>query len=400
MTGKKNFLLVLITTLLISLCLLIKNNRLYDDEPGNFAQIKIFLDGKLAISPGYPQYPGFPFIIANLGLLTGQTGYSSLRLINFIFGLSAIFIFYKLAVLTNHRHSTIKTIQFIFLPILFPYIFLLYSENMSNLLVLSSLYLVLKKKYNASLFLSVLSVAIRQTNIIWLFFIYVYIFLDRNRGRITYKKIISHITKHWPFLIGILGFIAAVLLNHGIAMGNQSSVHPSFYFGLGNVYWSLLLFFFLFLPTNISNYSSITGILKKNHKLIFSVLLFILITSVTFTNSHPWNQYPEHLRNRILLFFTSSFTNKIMFFTIIAYSLLSLSLIKLKSKKFYFFYPFSFLALAPLWLIESRYSIIPIILFILFRREQKKTAELITCFLFAALSLYFYWIYLHQSFYL
>jgi len=100
----------------------------------------------------------------------------------------------------------------------------------------------------------------------------------------------------------------------------------------------------------------------------------------TFVNDHPynnnWSSY--YIRNKILIYFTSTVVLKTLFFIPIAYSILSISVTKLHRKSFYILYPTTLIYLFPSWLIEQRYYLIPFILFILFKKEESKFVEYLT----------------------
>ena len=108
----------------------------------------------------------------------------------------------------------------------------------------------------------------------------------------------------------------------------------------------------------------------------------------------------EHLRNRILLLYSSDLWKRTAFFIFISYTVLSLSTIKLIKKEYYLLYPFAFLSVFPFWLIESRYSLTAIILFMLFRKSGNRKLEYLILAIFAVFSLIFFKGYLNRDFYL
>ena len=176
-------------------------------------------------------------------------------------------------------------------------------------------------------------------------------------------------------------------------------MHPDFFISMGNIYWALFIFFCLFLPEVILNFKLIMTKISYKY-LFFPVLIFLIIATCTFTNSHPWNQNFDLLRNLLLIFFTDSFFTKLIFFIIIAFSVFAISLFPLAKNSYYILYPLSFFSLLPVWLIDSRYLILPFALFILFRRFKNIRIEYPTTVIFTILSLIFYWGYLKQIFYL
>ena len=111
-------------------------------------------------------------------------------------------------------------------------------------------------------------------------------------------------------------------------------------------------------------------------------------------NLFSFNQ-PDHIyypagtliiRNYLISWAFDSRWNRLFFFLPIAYSTLSLIVTPLKKKIYYLMYPLTFIFMLPLWLIEPRYSIIPIVMFILFRKTESRLVELSILSLFIILS--------------
>ncbi len=380
--------------------MLIKANPLYDDEPGNFMQVKFFLNGNYSMYAGYGKLPGYPLVLWLLSLLLNTKLLAYFRLINFCFTISSLIIFYLLAKRIDYRYRIIKTIQFAFFPVFFPYRFLLYSENLSTPLVLLSLYATYIRRYQLAAIAGLWSIFIRQSNIIWYLFTFLFIFIQNNNPKYSLIKYKRYISKQSFFLLGFIFIILFVVLNRGLVLGNQRNYQSNFSFNIGNLYWALLSFFFIFLPLNITNYSKIINYIKNKKVIFYIVMNLVLIALLIFSNNHPWNQYQEHLRNKVLLFFNSNIILKSISFILAGYSIFSLLVTKLHIKVPILFYTASFFSLIPIWLIESRYYFIPVFLFILFRKADSKLVEYLMTFIFIIFSLIFFEGYFHQKYYL
>lgn len=396
---KSRLLLLLITAVYLVLFLFIRYNPLYDDEPGNYDQLKLFVAGKIEYYKGYSQYPGYPALLAFFGKVFQRADIPYFRDVNFSFSLFGIVIFYLLAKKIDYQSSIIKTIQYSFLPIIFPYRFLLYSENLSDPLVLASIWATLSNRYLLSAVLGILAVSVRQQNIVWLLFSFTLHYFIKYQS-VNKTNFLEHLKKSWLFILGFIIFITVVIINGGIAMGNLKPYHPDFTIQMGNVWWMLWLIFLLFLPVHAINFRNVLLLVSSNRKILFFALTFTLTGFITFANLHPWNQTPDHLRNRILITVAKQPPVKLLFFLSVSFTVLSLYKSKFLSSKFYLLYPFALLSLLPIWLIESRYAFIPLTLFILFRRTTSISAELITISLFLLFSAFLYFGYLHQIFYL
>jgi len=227
--------------------------------------------------------------------------------------------------------------------------------------------------------MGILSLFIRQNNIVWLAFMCVFIHFEKYNFEFSVKIFQKSIRDYWIFIIGFILFIIFLIINKGVAIG-EKLMHPSFLFRTGNIFFMMFLFFFLFLPLNISNFQKIIQHIKKNKKFIIIIAIVFSIYMLTFVNDHPYNYYlPRYfIRNRILLYFNSTFVLKTLFFIPIAYSMFSISVTKLHRKSFYILYPTTLIFLLPSWLIEQRYYLIPFTLFILFKKEESKLVECLT----------------------
>lgn len=383
-------ILIILFILIISIIVfsLIKNKAPYADELIHYNTIKsIVKTGKI------PEYivmlPGYHLLMASLAKIFSSLSISSIRFFSLIINLFSIIIFYSISKKIHPDSARIKTLQYFFFPILFPFFFLIYTDMLSILLVLLSFLFITNRKYGIAGLILIASIIVRQNNIIWLFLFAIFIYLKEYSKKFSLDILKEYSVKIWSFILGFLAFSIFVYLNKSLVFIGEE-VHPSFTFHLGNIFFILFLFFFLFLPINISNIPKIIKLFQNNR--IFFILL--LLTAFTifilfFKNTHPYNQesYSWFLRNKILLFFNSNIYLKIIFFIPIAYSILSLITIKLYKKAYYLIYPATLLYLLPSWLIEQRYYLIPFILFILFRKKEHRVIEHSLLMIYIALSL-------------
>ena len=119
------------------------------------------------------------------------------------------------------------------------------------------------------------------------------------------------------------------------------------------------------------------------------LLAFFVLFLLTFRNTHPYNvDWTDYfIRNRLLVFFSQGLMHKILFFVPVALAFLYLCAARLKQTAFYALYPATVLYLAPSWLIEQRYYIPPVVLFLLFRERDEERIEWIMTVVWAAISL-------------
>lgn len=384
---QKNILIIFaIVSFALSAILIIGDKNLHSDESAHLDQINLFHKGQLTLNPILTTIPGYHLLIATLSETISQPSLAYYRLLTTLLSLISIIVFYITAKKIDSKNKENTLLQYIFLPILFPFFFLLYTDALSLTLVILSFLFVLNKKYDLSAIASLSSILVRQNNIVWSLFLFTLIYFQENR-KIKFKNIISHLKNNFIYLITFFLFAVFIILNKGIAIGDKQA-HPAGIFNLGNIYFILFIFAIIFLPFNLYKSKEIFKKINKNKKILVYILICLAFYLLTFKNTHPYNQsgYDFFLRNKILLFFTSSLLLKALFFIPIAYSCFSLSVTKLKNKNLYLLYPFTILYLLPSWLIEQRYYLIPFAFFILFAKRESKKEQYATIIYFIILS--------------
>jgi len=194
--------------------------------------------------------------------------------------------------------------------------------------------------------------------------------------------------------------VVFVVLNEGVAVGDREA-HSAFGFFLGNIYFCLFLTFFLFFPVFVSYRKVLCERLKEWETLLLLLGIFIVYL-LTFSTRHPYNQvdYTFFLRNKVLLFFSTTLAGKVLFFLPIAGSVLFFSEVVLCERPFFLLYPATFLFLLPVSLIEQRYYLIPFALFLAMREQRSGTAEVSMVLLSVMTALFFVYGITHRLFFL
>jgi alpha-1,2-glucosyltransferase len=390
--SKQNYFIVTLLFLFLVLALfLFWNTPLKVDEQDHYPQIISYVNGDYLKPYLISTLTTYHALLAVISKIAGIASIKFFRAVNLVFALAAILVFGITCEKLNRNSSIVTLLQFSFFPIVFPYFFLIYTDILSLLMVLTALFFLVKKKYEWSGLFSIFACFVRQDNIVWLSFFFTLAYIDAYGFKLKIKDVLRHFLKRWSFTTGIVLFIIFVFINKGIAIGDKS-MHPAFSFHLGNIYFFLFLFFFLLAPLHISNFRKIVLLINKHKLIIAGIALFYLLFILSFSNDHPFNtQWGNYfLRNAVLIFLNSSWLYKTVFFVFVMFSILSLCVTELKRKNFYLYYLFTFLFLIPSWLIEQRYYIIPFTLFLLFKKEDKKWVEISTLVLLVAVSGLFY----------
>ncbi len=370
------------------------------DEDNHLVQILNFIEKKGNVSDEISMLPGYHFIIASSLKVSGLQSKNAARVVSTFYSLLTIILFYILAKQFNSSRTAAKTLQCLFCPIVFPFLFLIYTDILSVFWVLLSLYFVRAGKYKLSGLAILAAIFIRQNNIIYSMFLVGFVYLERFGPAFKWKNIkeVFKLTRTHFVVYGL--FIIFVVLNKGFSTG-QKEFHPMLSIHADNIFFVLILFFFLFLPYHVQELKKSIAQLADQRTLIALSFLFIFYM-FAFQASHPWNQahltfnpadpallqrlYPL-LRNNMLAFIHSSILLKALFFIPVAFSILFLERNGRALVPHRLLYFFTLVYLVPMWLIEPRYYIIPVVLFILFKKENSRFVESVQVLYFVIITL-------------
>lgn len=369
----------------------LRDGEVAADEGLHGLQIVTVAGGKLEIAKGLTMLPGYHVVLVLLAGLTGARSSTAIRTLSVLVSLPVIPVFYLLMRQLNPRFAVVSTLQFAFLPILFPFLFLLYTDGFSLLLVLLSVLMMMRGRRRASAIIAILSVLVRQTNIICLVFVLGLAYLEDHGPTLSRERLTSFLRRHLLFVFALAGFGLFVVINGGVAVGDQSA-HP-LKFTLGNVYLFLFLYFFLALPLHLAACrEALAGL--RDMRVMGGALVLYAVFMLTFVNDHPYNQlhveafrYADDatfmgqapfLRNQLLHYATRSALTKSLFFIPVLLSCLLLLKTKLLQPRFLLIYPLLLLLLTPAWLIEQRYCLVPMALLLMARERSSPVLEYAT----------------------
>jgi len=338
-------------------------NMLMVDEHVHYWQIISFLTGDFKMNDKLTTLPGYHLMFALFGVIFHNGSVVFFRIISIFFASLTILMFSVVDNSVNGRTDYGKILFFTFLPILFPYYFLIYTDVFSMLLFLCSLYLGLKKHYQISAVLGILNMVVRQNTFFWFIFTFFLLFIT-HYPIINFQNLINYLKKSWAFAFGVILFILFIFLNHGIAIGDKE-MHPGATFHLSNVFFFMAITGVFIFPLKLEyikfNY------FKLHHYLII-IITFVLYW-FCFEATHPYNFLGDgfFLRNEFLSFILQNEITKGLFFIpILAALLLFFRLYQDNPRVFSLYFLFGTLSLIPSWLIEQRYYFIHLIILVIY----------------------------------
>ncbi len=384
LTTTQACLLVGAALALIVSFLLFSNNELRVDEQLHFAQIAMFAGGSWQVHPALTMLPGFHAIVAAMAVVTRRTDLPAIRFFVFVISLLTVASFFVLAGEEQPRQATTRTLQFAFLPILFPQFFLVYTDVASLLCVVLMLLAAQRRHYAIAGVCGLVSCAIRQNNIVWVGFACLWSYVDAYGWR--WIGIDRVIRTYWTFAVTAVAVAGFVVLNGGQAAIGDTRGHPLGPVHIGNIVYLAFIAFFMFLPLWCHYWRPTLARLRHPATWLILVAVFAVFW-FGFTNDHPYNreQGDFFLRNGILIAATSAPLMKLLFFVPVALTLLSLPSVP-QRRHIWLVYACTLMFLLPSWLIEQRYDLIPLTLFILYRNPASDVTEWLQTSLSVALS--------------
>lgn len=310
---------------------------LFSDEGFHAPQIWTYYSGGTEFAKSITVPPTYHYII---GFIVRQIGFyddNLLKLISLLVSLLTIPLFYKTISRYYPRESGVRTLQLFFLPLMFIYYFLIYTDIWALLLIVLNLHLALNKQYALSAMVGLFAICLRQDSIIWVGLSFLLICFEKDNNEFLVKpiEIIKNaFLKGWLYLIVFSAFVAFVIYNGGVAIGDKEN-HNSGLINFSNFYIFLILAWFLFLPLNIKLVPEIVEFLRNPWKATVFILGFLLYMG-TLSNPHGYNNsmFDYFLHNGMANILTTNILVKSLSYIISAWMLLSLIVMKLPEQRY------------------------------------------------------------------
>ncbi|MBE2204057.1 MAG: hypothetical protein IAE94_06955 [Chthoniobacterales bacterium] len=368
--------------------LMVKDAPLVADEGYHLPQISGFLSGNFEVSPHITVLPVYHAIMAGILKLIGAESVAEARLVTFLGSAASIWFFYLIVRRLWPEERYLRTAQFVFLPILFPMHFLIYTDTWALAFVLIALERGLAGRPWQSAAAITVAVLMRQPNLVWAGMIWILLVWKSDSLETTFEAIKSHWYRTTlPFVLVFAGFGGFILFNHGIAVGDRNQHEIGF--NPANLWFFGLCFFIFFLPTCVGTLLRFWKPLRKNP--IWAGAGFATGFSVFMATYHAAHQYNQaslwfYLRNRLLHWTSRIPAIKVLSFLPALIGLTSFVLGPLRERRFHVLIPVSLASIAVMPLIEQRYYLVAFSMFLAFRRLENRSMERINTAAYALCS--------------
>jgi alpha-1,2-glucosyltransferase len=354
---------------------------------------------------GHPEcvltLPTYHFLTAGLMKLLSWHSLLEARAANAFWAFSLLWLAFSWRQNDTRWFRWFKSLQLGFFPLLMPYFFLTYTDTLSLLVVLLSLYLHEGNWRKSSAFIHLISVAVRQTQIIWLMFCLVWDLRRFASDRETrfgsgQKFIVVLLRWIWPELV-VLAIFGAVVMWLGRLTVSSGLSHPSFVLRLENVWLFFALLPVLFLPYLLNSIPRLVERMRQEWlgmALVVAALGFLF--SFTWHVDHPFNNPGQFdvlfIHNWAVEAISQNLWLRISTFVAIILGIWLLIDWPFLKSEHRWFIPFGLLMLALHWLIETRYQL-PLLAFLLLqRRASSRSLELAQFFYQLVFSFAIFWL--------
>lgn len=355
----------------------------YSDEMFHVPQIQGFCHADFSLDSAITMLPGFHAVLALAGSALHDCSAPTLRTLNAALLVAVCFVALRILITLHSRVAIPRALALCFLPLLFPYGFVVYTDVLGLLVALWALLLWLQHRHVTAGLVASVAVLVRQTNIAMplLFVALAWLERDRHLGLIAQARALLRTC--WSSALGLAAFGAFVLYNGGIAVGDQS--RHALGVQVGNLYFALFL-----VPLTAAA-PGLFELWRRRTALRSWLFAATLVASYLvyrhyFKVEHEYNHQHHFLHNELLMRVARHKRTLNLFFAPIALGLAIMWTSSWSRAAFRVWLLLAAAMMVPESLIEPRYALLPIALFMLMRKDSSPSAERLGAALNAAMS--------------
>lgn len=377
--------------------------ELRGDEYAHFPQLDRFVHGDWRVMrDAMTTVPAYHALVALLMNAFGVEELGAARAISGVAGLFAIGGFVRLRRAVLGRDDWIGAAQFALLPLMAPFVFLIYTDVASLAAVLWAAEASVRARHGRAALLLVVALAMRQNNICWLA---LFVALAtwpalHERGVASLRTTLPPL---WPYVLPCAVFAAYWLWNGSISFSPvQAALHPDASLHVGNLYL-MLYCAALLLPLHVLGGLRRYAVAVRERPLLLVLpAALIALFYAAFAVDHPYNLIENAVswRNRVVQLVQRDAGFKFVFGAVATLAAVGLAWQPLADASARWLFPFAALFVSLSWLIEQRYYLIPFALFLAWRLPAPRRVELATLALWGILAVFLFWGMMSGSWYL
>lgn len=292
-----------------------RGDSAFIDEAPHQDVIEGIVEGKWIIPEQIPMLPGYHWLMALANLAFGSSLYAS-RAFTLLLSLLGVWFYSNAAKRMYGRDARALPLLYAFLPILFHYTGMVYTDAASACFVVGGLWAHVSRRFWAAALMMALACLMRQTNVIWTAFFVAWRLLEiwEEWSAVPAEEresLYAHLRRSWlphmiPYFTIIGGMGIYILLRGSVLSGDVKGNRPQFNIGVMYTlaFLALLLWFPIWLERLSSEWRAMFCALKSRPMRACALAVALAgglsVLAVSFSNWHPWTQAPFFLSNRAL----------------------------------------------------------------------------------------------------
>ncbi|MBB5209749.1 hypothetical protein [Chiayiivirga flava] len=377
----------------------------HSDEWLHYYQSLYFSRGNFEVYVGtLTNIPTYHVWLALLMKVFGFEALGAARVVNSLYGLGALGALYAIRRTLHQADALRSTAQLMFLPPLFVFFFIAYTDVLALALILAALLACLRGRHGWAALALLLATAVRQPSVLWaVCFALVAAWPVLQRAYAAAPWRVATLAPHakdtlrivWPYIGTVVAFFVYWAWNGSISFSNAQAeeAHPDLKFDVGNPYFLLFLAGCLLPLQTWAGLRRFAVAARRRPWLWLVPVAVFALYATAFEVAHPYNTFAGDyfLHN---MFLQRLAVDRVLWGVVGLGATLAacgLGCTRFALPQGWLVLPFGVLFVAASWLIEPRYAIVPLALLLALRGSESDRGEAITLALWAVAAVYVAW---------
>ena len=377
----------------------------HSDEWLHYYQSLYFSRGDYSIYVGtLTNIPTYHLWLSTLMQVFGFEALGAARLINSLYGIAGLVAMFHIRRTLQMPDGWRTTSQLMFLPPLFVFFFIAYTDVLALALILAGLLGCLRSRHGWAALALLLATAVRQPSVLWAVCFALIAawpvlqraFASRPWRLATLRPFAADTLRIvWPYICTVVAFIAYWAWNGSISFSNAQAeeAHPDLQFDVGNPYFLLFLAGCLLPLQTLAGLARFAAQARRRRWLWLAPVAVFGVFALAYAVEHPYNTFAGDyfLHNLFLQRLDADPVLWAVFGVIATLAACGLACTRFALPQGWLVLPFGVVFVAASWLIEPRYSIVPLALLLALRRPESDRVEATTLALWVILAVYVAW---------
>ncbi|MFA7486604.1 MAG: hypothetical protein WCY72_00790 [Lysobacteraceae bacterium] len=358
---------------------------LIGDEAVHAPQIQLFLHGDFRVFDEWlTNVPGYHWLVTALLWPIGVDAIGWIRAVGGLFVLACLLVMYRIRQRLHPEDALRSTAQLFFLPVLLVYGWLAYTDVPALAFLLGALLATILGRHKLSAVLLLGSMAMRQNQVLWAAFLALYAAWPvlAASGWQSWRQWRKLAVIGWPYLACVAVFLGYWFWNGSISYSSaQAKAHPDLSWHVGNPFFLMVLAAMLFPFHMAAGWGRAIRRLRSGQGWLWLLvpLVVLFVYGWQFQVDHPYNRpMGVSLRNQWLQLVATDAWVRWGFGLAAAWASVGLLFARYVVPQGWLWLPFSLLFVGASWMIETRYTLVPFVLFLALRRPEAAWAERVT----------------------